>query len=102
MSTSKSMLELTESSVVEAVDHQTSAEVDGENVILDLEEGVYYGLNPVGSRIWNRIQEPVRVGEIVSDITAEYDVEYERCFSDVIALLRDLDEHDLIRVDNKE
>ena len=98
MDTPSSKKALTESSVVEAVDHQTSAEVDGENVILDLEEGVYYGLNPVGTKVWKRIQEPMPVGEIVTRITAEYDVEYERCLQDVVALLRDLEEHDLIRI----
>lgn len=98
MESLKSTMELTEASVVEAVDHQTSAEVDGEKVILDLEEGVYYGLNPVGTQVWKRIQEPMPVGELVSEIASGYEVEYERCFQDVIALLCDLEEHDLIRV----
>lgn len=91
---------VTESSVVEAVDHQTSAEVDGENVILDLDEGVYYGLNPVGTQVWKRIQEPTPVGEIVTDLTAEYDVDYERCFDDVVSLLEDLAENGLIVVND--
>ena len=89
-------MELTESSTVRAVDHQTSAEVDGENVILDLEDGVYYGLNAVGTQVWNRIQDPTTVGEIVDDLTAEYDVDYERCFDDVVSLLEDLAENGLI------
>jgi len=95
-------LELTEASVVEAVDHQTSAEVDGENVILDLEKGVYYGLNPVGTQVWKRIQDPMTVGEIVVEITADYGIERERCFQDVVALLRDLEEHNLVRIDAEQ
>jgi len=91
---------VTESSVVEAVDHQTSAEVDGENVILDLDEGVYYGLNPVGTQVWKRIQEPTPVGEIVTNLTDEYDVDYERCFDDVVSLLEDLAENGLIVVED--
>lgn len=98
MSRSSSETELTESSVIKAVDHQTSAEVDGENVVLDLEEGVYYGLNPVGTQVWKRIQEPAPIGEIVTDLTAEYDVDYERCFDDVVSLLQDLSENGLIEV----
>lgn len=100
MINSKSVMEFTESVVVEAVDHQTSAEVEDENVILDLENGVYYGLNPVGARIWKGIQEPSPVGEIVSKIAAEYDVGYEQCFEDVASLLRDLEENDLIVVED--
>ena len=88
-----------ESSVVVAADHQTSAEVDGESVILDLEEGVYYGLNPVGARIWSEIQEPTAVEEITAAITAEYDVDREQCRRDVISLLQDLEENDLIKIE---
>ncbi|CBH23191.1 Conserved hypothetical protein [Salinibacter ruber M8] len=87
-----------ESSVVVAADHQTSTEVDGESVILDLEEGVYYGLNPMGARIWSKIQEPTAVEEITGAITAEYDVSAERCREDVLSLLRDLKENELIEI----
>jgi hypothetical protein len=88
-----------ESSVVVAAEHQTSTEVDGESVILDLEEGVYYGLNPVGARIWSEIQEPTAVEEITAAITAEYDVDSEQCRRDVISLLQDLEENDLIKIE---
>ncbi len=96
----RARMELTESSTVKAVDHQTSAEVDGENVVLDLEDGVYYGLNPVGTQVWRRIQEPTSVGEIVTDLTDAYDVDYERCFDDVVSLLEDLAENGLIVVED--
>ncbi|WP_103029001.1 PqqD family peptide modification chaperone [Salinibacter altiplanensis] len=89
---------LTKSSIVVAAEHQTSTEVDGERVILDLEEGTYYGLDPVGARIWAEMQEPAPVKEIVSAITDEYDVGADQCLEDVIALLRDLDQNGLIEV----
>ena len=90
---------LTESAVVVAAEHQTSAEVDGESVILDLEEGVYYGLNPVGARIWEEIQEPTAVEDVVAAITDEYDVAPTKCLEDVVSLLHDLDENDLIKIE---
>jgi len=90
---------LTRSSIVVAAEHQTSAEVDGESVILDLEEGVYYGLNPVGARIWAELQEPASVEEIAAAITAEYDVDSAQCLEDVLSLLRNLEENDLIEVE---
>ena len=88
-----------ESSVVVAADHQTSTEVEGESVILDLEDGIYYGLNPMGARIWSEIQEPTAVEEIIVAITAEYDVNSEQCRRDVISLLQDLRENNLIEVE---
>ena len=89
---------LDESSIVVAGNHQTSAEVDGERVILDLEEGIYYGLDSVGARIWTVIQEPTSVSEVVNTLTAEYDVKQEQCLADVVALLHDLKDRGLIVV----
>jgi hypothetical protein len=87
-----------ESSVVVAADHQTSTEVDGESVILDLEEGIYYGLNPSGACIWSEIQEPVKVKEVVNKISDEYDMGAEMCHNDVISFLQSLQSEGLIRV----
>ncbi len=77
---------------------QVSRELGDEAVILGLDESVYYGLNPVGARIWSLIQEPRRVSAVCETITAEYDVEPERCRRDVIGLLTDLAEQRLIEV----
>lgn len=90
---------ITESTVVTVVDHQTSAQVGGENVILNLEQGVYYGLNSVGARIWELIQEPVPVCHVIEVMTSEYDVDRDRCARDVLQLLRDLDKQALIEVE---
>jgi len=72
--------------------------VDGESVLLDLEEGIYYGLNHTGAQVWSEIQEPAEVQEITAAIADEYDVDSEACFEDVISLLRDLKENDLIKI----
>ena len=55
---------ISEHSVVIASSEQVSCDLDGEAVILNLKDDVYYGLNPVGARIWNLIQEPKTVGKI--------------------------------------
>jgi hypothetical protein len=52
----------------------------------------------VGARIWSEIQEPTAVEEITAAITAEYDVDADRCRGDVLSLLRDLGENDLVEV----
>lgn len=63
---------------------------DDELVLLNLRDGVYYGLEGVGSRIWSLIQRPTPVVEIRDAITAEYDVEPARCESDLTNLLGEL------------
>jgi len=87
----------TQSTVVAARD-QVSSNLDGEAAILNLKNGVYYGLDPVGARIWSLIQEPTTVAELRDAIVEEYEVEPDRCERDLLALLRDLAAEGLIEV----
>src|SRR5712692_9270844 len=85
-------------SVVTAAKDQVSCDLAGEAAILNLKSGVYYGLDPVGARIWKLIQEPRSVDEIRKALLDEYDVEPERCQSDLLALLEKLQAEGLIEV----
>jgi len=87
---------LSEATRVVASRELASSEVDGEAVILGLSEGSYYGLDPVGTRIWQLVQEPRTVAELRDTITREYDVESERCLGDLLSLLAQLEDADLI------
>lgn len=83
---------------VKASSDQVSCDLAGEAAILDLQNGVYYGLDPVGARIWELIQTPREVQEIVSLLLDEYDVSADQCQNDVLALLGQLAERGLIEV----
>jgi hypothetical protein len=83
---------------VVASSDQVSRDVGDEAVILSFGEGMYYGLDPVGARVWSLIQEPRTVADVCAAITAEYDVDPARCESDVIELLRKLAGENLIEV----
>jgi hypothetical protein len=85
-------------STVVAAKDQVSCDVAEEAVILDLEAGAYYGLNSVAARVWNLIQKPKTVHEILDTILEEYDVAPDRCERDLLALLRDLAAKELIKV----
>lgn len=77
---------------------QISCSLEGESVILNLEDGVYYGLNAVASRVWELIQQPRTVREIRDRILAEYDIEEASCTRDVIELLQQLQRWNLIEL----
>lgn len=93
------MTEITGSSVIVASNHVTSAQVEEERVVLDLEEGVYYGLNPVGTRVWELIQEPRSIHDIVSVLATEFEVSKTTCKEDVESLIEDLEAEGLVEVD---
>jgi hypothetical protein len=85
-------------SIVVASANQVSCELAGEAAILDLKQGVYYGLDPVGSTVWQMIVEPRRVSEIRDELLEIYDVEPEQCAADLIRLLGDLSVRGLIQL----
>jgi hypothetical protein len=92
------MAKLSDHSIITATKHQVSCDLSGEAAILNLSDGVYYGLNAVGSTIWNLLQKPVSVSEIRTTILNEYDVDAARCDEDMQKLLSELIAHGLAEV----
>jgi Coenzyme PQQ synthesis protein D (PqqD) len=86
------------SSIVVQSREQVASDLGGEVVILNLASGQYYGLNPVGTRIWELIQEPRSVDNVRDAILAEYEVEPECCERDLLALLEGLAAEGLIEI----
>jgi hypothetical protein len=89
---------LSNESTVVAIKEQVSCDVSGEAVIMSLKDGMYYGLDPVGARIWNLIQAPRAVLDLQKTIQEEYEVEPERCHMDLLELLKQFEDHGLIEV----
>ncbi|HEV7993958.1 MAG TPA: PqqD family peptide modification chaperone [Gemmatimonadaceae bacterium] len=78
-------------------DEQVFTTLGGEAVILGLRDGVYYGLDAVGARVWELLVEPRLVSELVAAIVGEFDVTPERCERDLVTLLDDLAARGLVR-----
>ena len=89
-------------SVVTVSKDLVTADLGEEIAILYLENGVYYGLDAVGARIWDLIQEPKRVSEVRDNILAEYDVEPDRCKSELLDLLEELASQGLVEIQEVE
>jgi hypothetical protein len=69
---------------------QVSADLQDETVILAMRDGVYYGLDHVGSRIWSLAAAPTSLGAVHAAIVAEYDVEPAVAWNDLAALATEL------------
>lgn len=85
-------------SVVAATADQVSCPLDDESAILNLKNSVYYGMNAVGTQVWNLLQKPRSVRELRDALLAEYDVEPERCERDLLDLLEKMRLEGLIEV----
>jgi hypothetical protein len=89
-------------SVVKVVADQVSCDLAGETVILGLKHGEYYGLNEVGSRIWNLIQEPKTVAELLDAMLKEYDVAFDQVEPDLLAVLEQMADKELITIEDSQ
>jgi hypothetical protein len=64
--------------------------VDGEAVILSIGSGLYFGLTPVGTVIWELIEQGKALGEILATLAAEYDAREEEIERDLHELTSQL------------
>ena len=80
-------------------DHQLSTTLSGEVVILGLQDTVYYGLQEVGTRVWDLLQSPRPIGQIIQRIVSEYDVSEQAAAADICRLLGELHERGLVTIE---
>jgi hypothetical protein len=78
--------------------HTLTSQVADEVVMLDTKTGDYIGLNPVGSIIWERINQPIVVAELCNQLTQEYDVNAQQCQADTVAFLTQLNDAGLLEI----
>ena len=83
-------MSLSQQSVVTVTKDQVSCDLGAEAAILDTKNGIYYGLDPVGTQVWKLLQTPRKVSDIQQVLLQEYDVEPERCRRDLLVLLEEL------------
>jgi hypothetical protein len=89
---------LSPETVLVAARGQVSTEVEGEAVILSLDDGVYYGLDGVGARVWELLTEPRSAAELRDAVVAEYEVEAETAWRDLERLVAELRTRGLVEV----
>lgn len=76
------------------------SDMDGEKVMLNIQNGKYYNLGKTGGVIWELITVPQMVGELVDKLLKEYEVEKSECEKQVITFLYVLYKEDLIIIGN--
>lgn len=86
------------SSIVVQSNDSICTEVDGETVMMSIEKGNYYGMNEIGSRIWQLAAEPINVRQLRQKLLEEFAVDQETCEADLLKFLGKLEEHNLIQV----
>jgi hypothetical protein len=77
---------------------QVSCDLAGEAAIVNLKNGVYYGLDPVGARIWNLMREPVTFAQILDSLLHDYAIDRLTLESDLRLFVNQLAEQGLVEI----
>ena len=74
-----------------------SSKIDEEVVLMSIEADSYFGLDPIGSHIWELLSvKPATLNELVQTLLEEYDTDIETCQQDVKAFIDDMSARKLI------
>lgn len=79
-------------------DHVVVRELDGEAVLLNLDTEIYFGLDEVGTRMWQLLTTQPTIQAAYDALLAEFDVSLETLAEDLTVLVRELLEHGLVTV----
>lgn len=76
------------------------SDMDGEKVMLNVQNGKYYNLGEVGGTIWNQIENPISFFHLIATLHTSYEVELSDCEEQVHSFLEILLKEGLIELVN--
>lgn len=76
-----------------------SAQVGDELVMMSAEHGRYLGLSPVGARIWDLLDTPTTLDQIVEQLMSDFNVSPQQCRDDTLAFVQELASHGAVAID---
>lgn len=77
-------------------------EVGGETVLLNFNNESYFGLDAVGTRFWQLLQDDSDLENIIAVMLDEYEVEAERLENDLVELIDRMLEAKLIEIRDED
>jgi len=85
-------------SIVQRNPNMVTSNLDGEVVMMSVEHEEYYGLDEIGTRIWELLAKPLMVEELITSLTNEFEVERQECEHDTLEFLEELLSKELIQL----
>lgn len=85
-------------SIVGRADGFSTAAVQDELMMLNVEQGAYYSLDPIAADIWRLLEKPARVEDLTNELVQRYAVTPEQCRADVLGFLEQMLANGMITV----
>lgn len=75
-----------------------SGRLHDEMVMMDIEQGRYFSLNNIATRVWDLLENPLTPEEICIHLADEYEVEMTKCRAEVGELLKEMERLALVKI----
>ena len=89
-------MKITSDTIIQRNNEILTSDLDGEKVMMSIKFGEYYGLGKTGSFIWDNIEKPIKICDLIDLITETFNIEKEQCYNDISPFISDLIEKELI------
>jgi hypothetical protein len=84
--------------IVSASPHQVYTTLGSESVVLQLQAGAYFGMNDVGTAVWNFLQQSRQVADVIEYVVDNYEVSAQVAEAEILSFLQNLAEKGLVVV----
>src|SRR2546425_5110771 len=77
-----------------------AAEADQDLVMVSIANGLYYGVSDVAREIWEAIERPKKIADLIDDLAATYNIDRSTCEEETLSFLEHLLSEQLLQVKN--
>jgi Coenzyme PQQ synthesis protein D (PqqD) len=64
--------------------------MDDEVVMMSVNQGLFFGIDAIGTHIWNLLETPTRVEDLIEKLVAHFTVDWAVCENDTLVFLNDM------------
>ena len=89
---------LTLNSIVQRTPEVIAAEADQDLIMVSVATGYYYGVSDVAREIWDAIENPKRISDLVDHLAANYEIDSSSCEEQTLSFLNALLDEGLLQV----
>ena len=89
---------LTLKSIIQREPEVIAAEADQDLIMVSIATGHYYGISNVAREIWDVIERPKRVSDLIYDLTTNYQIDPTLCENETLSFLQTLLDEGLLQV----
>ena len=98
MNITKKQTKIALTTIVKCNQEMLTSNIGDEIVMMSIENSAYYGLDPIGSKIWEMITEPIQVSDLCAQLMQRFEVSEQDCQRDVLNFLNQMRNEDLLTV----